>query len=331
MATGDASVPFPALATGFGTGDAITQIHVEGRRRSDAPQSVEASDHWHIGSVGKSITALMLTRLVEAGKLAFDDPITAHMDAGPDWADVTLRQVLAHRGRLPANPPIRNFIWPPKETNARQRLVDEALARPPRAAKFRYSNLGYMLIGRVIEEVTGGSWEAAAQKLVLEPMELTSAGFGAPPLPGPQGHRRRLFRTAKPVDPTGGKGDNPSFLAPAGGIYMSVEDFARYGQTLLRLLTGRDGIVSAAAYADATRPLTEPSGLAYGGGLIEQADPDSGTDLRWHNGSNTMWMAHLTLAPKRDRFAAACTNIGGGAADMRLAKVTREFVSGDGN
>ena len=320
---------FPALGLASGTSTQITHFRTVGRRRKDAPEAVSAEDRWHIGSVTKSMTALLLAALVDDGALSVDDPVSKYLDAHSAWDDVTLRDLSAHLGGFPANPSIREAKSLSDEPDARAILVAKVLKSPPKRRAFRYSNLGYMALGRVIEVVTANTWEAYLTKRVFEPLGLETAGFGAPPLPAPVGHRSFLGFGARPVDPDANGSDNPAFMGPAGTVHLSLADFARYAQSLLTLLRGNDDLVGAAAYSDVVRPLPGTIADGYGGGLIAEKDKASGVHLRWHNGSNSMWMSRLTLAPERDKFAVACTNIGSTSADTRLGKVCRDAILKD--
>ena len=166
---------------------------VDGERRNGSGVRLEIGDHWHLGSITKSITATMIARLVESGKMQFSDtigecfPDAAIHDA---WKPVTLKQLLTHTAGAPANfsilvalkqPPVG-----PECTLARREAVLKVLAEKPEnppGEKFAYSNVGYTIAGAMAEKATGATWEDLVKREVFEPLKLTGAGFGPPKSP----------------------------------------------------------------------------------------------------------------------------------------------------
>lgn len=306
----------PALAVAEGTSASINGVAAAGTRAYRTNDPVTLDDKWHLGSITKSMTALLLARLLPDD--GFDQPITAHaQDAHPDWEQVTLRDVMAHRGGTPANFPRRHLVSPPTSPTTRKDLLAPILANPPGGREYLYSNVGYTLLGHVAERVTGSPWETAIRSHVFEPLDIRSAGFGPPPPPNPQGHRRWLGVRTSAIAPDTAGSDNPEFMSPAGRVHMSIKDFAVYAGHLLALLRGTDGIVSAAKYIDLTRPLGD-----YGGGLLVHKEAGKSEPVRLHDGSNTLWYALMALDPAGDRFAAIATNI----ATLRAQKLVNDLA-----
>jgi len=126
-----------------------------------------------LASVSKLITALTIARLVEAGKVMLDQPVPwdamgiAH---DPAWNDVTVRELLTHTSGMP----IARASWLDKPGGCPVPLA-EAMARPPTATRGRwtYSNGNYCALGLLVEQITGGSQQQAAERLVFEPIGVT--------------------------------------------------------------------------------------------------------------------------------------------------------------
>ncbi len=127
--------------------------------KADGVRDVGVDDQFAIGSVTKSVIAAQVMQLVEAGKLALDDPAADHLPSELDFDanGATIRQLLSHRsgildylpqvnGRLLAGP---QRLWKPAE------LLELVPARAPVGADFEYSNTNYLLLRLVIEEVYG--------------------------------------------------------------------------------------------------------------------------------------------------------------------------------
>jgi D-alanyl-D-alanine carboxypeptidase len=209
----------------------------------------------------------------------------------------------------------------------RRAAIERTLAGEPLSAAgaaFLYSNLDYILVGTILEEKTGKSWEQLMRAEVLAPLKLTTGGFGAPgttdSLSQPRGHRA-VGTVLAPVEP-GPLGDNPQFLGPAGTLHMSLVDLARWGQEHLRGERGADGLLRADTYKTLHTP---PTGAEYAFGWVVQER--SGSRIIGHNGSNTLWYAIVAFDPAADRGVIIVTN-GSNRAAPAINAVAMELVTG---
>jgi D-alanyl-D-alanine carboxypeptidase len=134
-------------------------------------------------SMSKTITAAATLQLVETGILGLDDPIHRYTDS-PYGAEVTVRQLIDHTSGIP-NPLPLSWV----HSRSRHHDFDEkaalagVLRRYPRlsfkpGSKFSYSNIGYWLLGRIIEETTGRHFVSYVQEQVLTPVGMTPAELG---------------------------------------------------------------------------------------------------------------------------------------------------------
>jgi CubicO group peptidase (beta-lactamase class C family) len=248
-----AEARLPAVAGATFSSSTVSDVTAIGVRRLGDETAVAAGDLWHIGSITKSFTSLLVARHVERGEMEWTSTLGDLLGASRagKFAPVTLSQLLSHRAGLPANVP--PSIMPavmegaPTVDVQRQRILDAVLAGDPAAAPdaaYAYSNVGYIIAGAVLEAKTGKTWETLILDDVIAPLKLTSAGMGAPGVRDvvshPRGHRRRPDGTLVPVEP-GPASDNPPYLGPAGRLHMTVGDLARWGQVHLR---GERGQVS---------------------------------------------------------------------------------------
>ncbi len=309
----------PAVAGATFSSADVSAVSAMGVRRLGDPTPVTPDDLWHIGSITKSFTSLLMARFVERGEMSWTSTLGDML--GPragKFAPVTLSQLLSHRAGLPAN------VLPGKVAAVlqgaptvdvqRHRLIDAALATDPTAAPgaaFLYSNLGYIIAGGLLESKAKKTWEDLVRDEVLSPLGLASAGNGPPGvrdlISQPRGHRRASSGTLIPVEP-GVAADNPPYLGPAGRLHMTVSDLARWGQAHLRGERGQDSIVKA----DTFKRLHLPESGAYAMGWVSQTTPDR--RVVWHNGSNTCWYAIVAFDAAADRGVAIVTNGSIGAA-----------------
>jgi len=290
------ATPEIAIGVGISTGETAPEILCEGPLWRGASEQVEQGARWHIGSITKSLTSTLVLQQVDQGKLDLDQPIGKYLEDFDDidegWRATTLAQILSHTSGIAPNPPIWQFLkWRGGDAVVgRRQVLADAWKKPPKSqiGKHRYSNLGYMFVGMILEEVLGLPWEAIVQQHIAEPLGLTNVGFGAPPGVGdPKGHKRSILRL-RPVERDDIAADNPSWLGPAGTVHMSVNDLLIYGRAHLKAVRGeRPNFLSQQSSIRMQTPVSDDYGLGW---VIQD-------DTVWHNGSNTMWYALLMMDP----------------------------------
>src|SRR5205085_5522265 len=175
----------PAMAAAVVTSSGIEFVGAVGVRKRGTEIPVTLNDLWHLGSDGKAMTSTLVGRLVEGGQLKWETTLAEvfpklapQMHA--DFRAVTLLHLLSHRAGLPANLKAISFLGD-DVTALRLRAAREELAKPPEHApgsNYKYSNLGYIIVGAVIEKTTGKTWEQAIRSEVFEPLQMKTAGFG---------------------------------------------------------------------------------------------------------------------------------------------------------
>lgn len=297
--------------------DGLMAIGADGWRkfRSDVP--VTSDDCVHLGSCTKAMTATLIGRAVQAGRLLLDRTLA---DCFPDFAAkadratvaVTVRQLLDHRGGLLPNVDWRKFdAMPGTLTERRRAVVEYALGKPPRnppGSKFEYSNVGYMTLGAILEAIHERPWEAVIADDLFKPLGMTGMGFGPPGTAGqidqPWGHAEQLGLWVAD------QFDNPAVLGPAGRVHGPMAEWAKYVAWTLRADAGDTPLLSHATQA---KLLSDTAGYSAAGWET--------TDRLWaggrtlvHSGDNTRWHCVTWLAPKRGFAVLAATNLGGANA-----------------
>lgn len=299
--------PEIAIGVGISTGENAPEILCEGPLWRGASEQVEQGAHWHIGSITKSLTSTLVLQQVDQGKLDLDQPIGNYLKGFDDiderWLAITLAQILSHTSGIAPNPPLWQFFkWRGLDAvMGRRQVLADAWKKPPKyqSGKHRYSNLGYMLIGTILEEVLGLQWEAIVRHHIAGPLGLTSVGFGAPlGAADPKGHKRSFFRL-RPMERDDIAADNPSWLGPAGTVHMSVNDMLIYGRAHLKAARGElPNFLSQQSSIRMQTPVSDDYGLGW---VIQK-------DTIWHDGSNTMWYALLMIDPVSDTVLAVTQN-----------------------
>lgn len=151
--------------------------------RSYGGPAVTGDTRYDLASLTKVIGCLpVLLHLLEAGELALDDKVNKFFaNAGwfqePSLGDVSIEELTLHSSGLPAWKPL--FAWVNDRKTATANVLQTALSGV--RGQYDYSDLGVMVLGAIIERVTGERLDALARRLVFEPLGMTSTGYG--PLP----------------------------------------------------------------------------------------------------------------------------------------------------
>lgn len=347
-----ATYGLPALAAAVVQDGRIIAAGAVGTRRAGEHIPVTLNDRFHIGSDTKAMTALVAASFVEEGTLRWDSTVgevfpelAGKMD--PGLRQVTLEQLLSHTSGLPSDNEAFGKLIDQSITqdgnldDLRYWLVTQwstqPLATKPGTA-FAYSNMGYTMVGAMLERVSGRTWEELIQLRVFEPLGLQTAGFGPQASLGkvdaPLGHELHDGKL-KPML-AGPNGDNPLILGPAGTVHLSVLDFATWagwnagegkrGPALVRpesLRKLHTPVVSMPLRADAAPGTPARGGYALGWGELSfEWAPQPFT---FHGGSNQKNLAYILFQSQRDFALVLMTNVGGQQADEALKALSREL------
>lgn len=305
----------------------VAQRAVLGLRAQGGADAVQPGDVWHLGSNGKAMTATVVARLVERGLLSWDAPLSRLLpelaaDMQPAYRDVNLRDLLAHQSGLQAD---IDESWVAAFQQDRRPLHEQrmafarlALAQAPafaRGAGDGYSNNGFVIAGLIAERASGLPYEALMQRELFEPLGLSSAGFGATHRGQPLGHK-----AGEPVE--GMAGDNPAVIAPAGGIYMSLDDWARFAIDQMAGEHGRGKLLKPESYRLLHEVAREGGKFALGWRVQGSMAGVSARHLA-HTGSNEAWFALIALKPDSEDAVLVTSNA---SEDVKADKAVREVA-----
>lgn len=325
-----ADAALPAIGGVRVTAGGDIEAHAFGVRRVASAERVEESDHFHLGSNAKAVTATVLAVLVEAGTLSWDRTLGESFPdlAGtmaPAWRTVTLRQLLTHRAGVAPYTSAEEILALPANIGAgepseqRSAFARWLLQRPPsgQVGQFDYSNAGYALAAVVAERATGRPWEALLRDRLLTPLGIPAEAVrvGWPALAGaaPWGHVRERRRWM-PHAPTDGRIlAIPPALAPAGDLSFTMAAYGRFLLLHLCGLAGQDDVLRASTI----RALHEPSGDYAFGWAIQR---EGSSAVHFHEGSAGTFHAVTLLDPHRGIAVASVTNAG----DERAADAIRD-------
>ena len=264
---------------------------------------------FRLGSITKQFTAASILLLEERGKLSTSDPIKKYIPEAPAaWDAITIHHLLTHTSGIP------NFTSLPeyatlKNTNT---TVDKTVAvfrdKPltfPVGEKMQYSNSGYLVLGSVIEKLSGGSYATFVQDNIFTPLGMTDSGYDS--------NSRLIARRAS------GYISGPAAMVNAGYVHMSVPHAAGalYSTTgdLLKweqaLFGGK--LLSAASL----QKMLTPNKSDYAYGLVIRAP--NGRKQVWHNGGIDGFNASMAHYPDSKFTIVVLGNVNGAVPDQLVA------------
>jgi D-alanyl-D-alanine carboxypeptidase len=296
-------------------GGAVVADGAAGVRSVTGQDPVLLPDPFVIGSCGKSMTATVVARLVARGALRFETTLQEAFpelvpQMQPAYRGVSLAALLAHRGAIPAVPPVPLPLAGDPAAE-RARALPVILALPPQGIPgqtYLYSNLGYALLGAMLDRLTGVAFESLAAAELFQPLGLASAGFLAPTAPdAPRGHT--FFGLPLPPD---SPLYPPAAASPAGLHHVALPDWAGYAAVHLGL--GPEGYLPPEVLARLHAPWDPLAAEDYALGWHVGPGP-FGTVLR-HDGSDGYWSARIVLVPALGYGLLMATNIFGPNAEL---------------
>lgn len=270
---------------------------------------ISPTDHFRIGSQTKTFTASVVLQLFDEGLVDLDAPIGRYLPGvvtgNYDGNVITVRQLLQHTSGLVRDP--RGAVANPNGTYTLAELIRSAMDEPalfPPGTDWTYSNVGYLVLGMLIERITGQWVGDAITDRIIEPLGLAGTSFPVPGvralsnpyLPGYQGGRIGpifLWIEATTLYEL-------TIASSAGAIASTLVDIVAFYRALL---DGR--VVSTAALTEMRR--TFPPDNWYG--LALARIPLSCGGVAWgHDGILPTGHTSVTLVTDDGRFASVVTN-----------------------
>lgn len=235
------------------------EIAALGRHSVDLPDTATLNDRFHIGSNTKTMTAFIIAKYVEKGKLQWT---TKFFDVFPEWkakskteyGKITLQDLLSHRAGIQpfqgeGDPQIPDF----KGTNQQKReqfgqfVLTLESVKPDEQNPFIYSNAGYTLATLMLEKVTGKSWEQLVEKVFNKDLKL-DVKFSWPENQKHKDTWGHIYENDK-LSPVPSSTDyHLNYTEPAGDLNIKLKDYIRFIQLNLQGLQGQDNYLKASTY-----------------------------------------------------------------------------------
>ncbi len=303
-------------------------------RESDV--EVDTETVFDIGSISKQFTAAAILHMEMDGRLSVDDTLGEHVRGLPDdKAAITLHQLLTHTAGVP------NALGPDEEPLSRAdflaRVADAPLESEP-GDQFAYSNVGYALLGAVIEFETSEPYETYLHTNLFEPAGMLDTGYVLPDWSDhtiavgyeePNGTRFGQ-PNEQPWD-----ADGPYWnLRANGGLLSTAADMLRWDEAL-----NTDDVLNADAKAKFFQPhvaVDSDESASYGYGWLVIPTP-TGTPVVTHDGGNGIFWADfwrftdqdVTVFVATNSFEAADASLGFDIANHALGGLLDELEDGE--
>lgn len=301
----------------------VRQAYGQASRRYGTPNRPDTK--FNLGSINKAFTKLAIDQLAQQGKLSLDDTIDRYL---PDYprekgSKITIRMLVDHRGGVPD-------IFGPKYQIADRTsfrtvsdwvalIADQPLRFDP-GTREEYSNGGYVLLGAIVEKVSGLSYYDYVRRHIYEPAGMKdtdsyeqddpirnlAAGYTRRRGAGTDGRWRDSFPTL------------PGRGSPAGGGYSTVDDLFRFAQALRsgKLGNGREGGMAIAGGSPGTNAMLMMQG-DWTLVVLANQDPPSAERIGMHAGS---WLRRAGAPDMRGhRVSAADVSAGGEPVEKRIS------------
>lgn len=277
--------------------------------------NVAANEHsvFPLYSVTKIFTGIALMKLVEAGKLSLDAPVTDFFEGLPkEWQEIKVRNLLTHTSGLAELRESQRFQSLPDEQKKYfpreegMRYVAEMPLKFKPGEKFLYHTSGYNILALIVARVTGKPFDAFLQERLFTPLGMTSTLFGdtetiikGRPSTAYLLDKGELRNLALTFNVNGGN--------PGAGLNSSVADLTKF---LLALDAGK--ILKPESLREMWSPVKLNDGGEYGYGLGWTVGEHKGLKVVGHEGGGGAWVAHF---PNEHLSIVVLCNLNGSKAD----------------
>ena len=279
-----------------------------GMANLDLGVAVTPEQVFEIGSVTKQFTAAAILRFAEQGKLALSDPIQKFLPDFPTGdATVTLEQLLHHTSGVPSYTEMQEWLPRWREDMTLDTLIALFRGKPldfPPGTSWNYSNSGYVLLGAVIEKVSGRSYEEYVEKELFAPLGMKDTRYG---------HQEEVVRGRVTGYQKGADGyENAPYLSltqpyAAGSLLSTVDDLALWSDALesgkVVSIASRDRMFTPAILKGGDQDgVSTRYGLGNGTGEI------AGRPIHEHGGGIHGFVCDLLRAPQDDLLVVILSN-----------------------
>lgn len=294
----------PGAVVLIARGDKIIYRAARGSAQIELGIPLKADQTFRIASITKMFTAALVLKLAQLGKLSLDDKLATYVPGIANGESITLRQLLTHTAGVSdfVHDPQPGFFARKVDTATLIAEIQKRTPSFPPGTRFAYSNAGYILLGAVIEKITGRPWQDAMRAILFDPLGLKETGYG-------DNAKIVLRRVAGyTTDNADHHVENASYInasvpAAAGALISTADDLLHWMRALAQgRVIGRDGFEQMAAVANVSGTSAHPYGL---GMYIWQV---RGSQMVGHTGQIDGFASALAYLPEHDVTVVVLAN-----------------------
>jgi D-alanyl-D-alanine carboxypeptidase len=282
-----------------------------GKRSLKDGRPVEANTVFAIGSVSKQFVCACLLLLAEDGKLSVNDPVAKYYPQLTRANDITLLDLMNHVSGYPDYYPL-DFV----DRRMQQPIAPDELLRQYAGGKldfepgtrYSYSNTGYILMGRVVEKVSGESLGAFLTRRIFKPLAMNHTFYELDVTDSRLATGYTTFALSDP-EPVGSEGRG--WLGGAGGIYSTPTDLAKWNLTLMN---GK--LLKPESYALMTSPRKLVNGKVSDYGCGVSVKIQSNRQVISHNGAVSGFNTWGAMIPSTRSAVIMTCNLDGGLGPL---------------
>lgn len=264
-----------------------------GKRSLDPARPVEPETSFAVGSVTKQFTCACILLLAEEGKLSVHDRVAKYYPQLTQASQITLLDLMNHTSGYPDYYPLdfvdRRMLQPISLTGLLQQYAGGKLDFEP-GSRFSYSNTGYILLGGVVEQVTGKSFGEFLQQRILTPLKMEHSRYRSADglASAARGYNGFALGPAEPAIP-----EAAGWIDAAGALWASAPDLLRWD---LALISGQ--VLKPASFDQMKAPRQLSTGKIsnYGCGLGTAIN--NGEVVLQHTGAVSGFAAFNAVMPR---------------------------------
>lgn len=303
----------PGIVAGVGSGqNGLEFVKSFGKKNVVTRQPLKPKDIFHMASMAKLFTGTGIMQLWEKGLLELDAPITRYLDwfhmGDPAAKQITARQLLTHTSGMPD---VSDYHWDQPQTKEdalrgyiqSDEIGDARLLWSPNEKKFSYSNIGYDILGLIIAEISGQTFETYMAENIFRPLGMSDSTFFTPD--------RDLTGICSPHEKNSAKETVPlahypynRIHAPSSTLTSNIYDTAKWAVAHLNKL-----VLRPETYQMVWDPFSTVPNNGEKICLSWFSREQDGFRLYGHEGADVGFRSSFWICPELDCFIILCSNL----------------------
>ncbi len=303
----------PGIVAGVGTGQkGLEFVKSFGQKNVITREPLKPKDIFHMASMAKLFTGTGIMQLWEKGALNLDAPITHYLEwfqmGEPDARQITIRQLLTHTAGMPD---VSDYHWDRPQTSVealREYIQSDEIKKArllwsPSKKKFSYSNIGYDLLGLIIAEISGQTFEEYMDEHLFKPLGMIDSTFFTPD--------RALTSICSPHEKNAAKETVPlihypynRIHAPSSTLTSNIYDTAKWAAAHLN-----KRILRQETYQMVWEPYATVPNNGENICLSWFSREQNGFRLYGHEGADVGFRSSFWICPELDLFIILCSNL----------------------